>query len=343
MRRAYIREIRRTFIIDTLLLGVSLVIFCWFHHGKPKKLVPEIVTETTPVISRETFVPEQNQPGPNAQLQVTPADTGILGGRYAEKFSDTVVRTEYEYRSPNVALTLTEYEEYSSLIHVVDIYVKDIRSLRTCVSTYDLESSNAELRITTMERILQGKGTDVLTIASGDTFATHPKMGFIVRNGNVYSKEAGDDVCLVYNDGVMEILSAKQFSYDKAMKRGVYQSWSFGPTLLDAEGRSMDDAHFEEVAPDIDGKNPRMAIGYYEPGHYCLICVDGRRNSHNTSYRGATLSQLSRICETLGCTSAYNLDGGQSAGISFLGSERNYQGRPICDGIYICEPEGKLQ
>ena len=28
---------------------------------------------------------------------------------------------------------------------------------------------------------------------------------------------------------------------------------------------------------DISGGNPRSCIGYYEPGHYCFVIVDGRQ------------------------------------------------------------------
>jgi exopolysaccharide biosynthesis protein len=38
-------------------------------------------------------------------------------------------------------------------------------------------------------------------------------------------------------------------------------------------------------------KNPRSAIGYYEPGHYCFIVVDGRQNGYSD---GMTLDELAQ-------------------------------------------------
>ena len=81
-------------------------------------------------------------------------------------------------------------------------------------------------------------------------------------------------------------------------------------------------------------RNPRSAIGYYEPGHYCFVEVDGRIPAS----RGMTMEQLSQLFEDLGCRSAYNLDGGQSAGIVWQGSQISYHyNRYIADMICIVD------
>ena len=60
----------------------------------------------------------------------------------------------------------------------------------------------------------------------------------------------------------------------------------------------------------VQGLNPRSAVGYYEPGHYCFVVIDGRQPGYS---KGATLMQLAQLFESLGCKEAYNLDGGKSA------------------------------
>ena len=62
--------------------------------------------------------------------------------------------------------------------------------------------------------------------------------------------------------------------------------------------------------------NPRTAIGYYEPGHYCFVVAGGRGEQPY----GVTLSALSRFMKSLDCKSAYNLDGGRSS-IMVFGDE----------------------
>ena len=46
-----------------------------------------------------------------------------------------------------------------------------------------------------------------------------------------------------------------------------------------------------------------------EPGHFKLVIVDGRTDEN----RGVRLIQLEQIFKDLGCTEAYNFDGGQSS------------------------------
>ena len=84
--------------------------------------------------------------------------------------------------------------------------------------------------------------------------------------------------------------------------------------------------------------NPRCAIGYFEPGHYCFVVVDGRRPGYSN---GVTMKMLSRLMYDLGCTVAYNLDGGASAQMYWNGDIYNYpsgNGRTISDIVYIAFP-----
>ena len=85
----------------------------------------------------------------------------------------------------------------------------------------------------------------------------------------------------------------------------------------------------------IISANPRTAIGYYEPGHYCLVVVDWRGES-----AGITLPDLSRLFYDLGCTAAYNLDGGNSSVMVWQDAVINDPsggGRESSDALLIAE------
>ena len=122
----------------------------------------------------------------------------------------------------------------------------------------------------------------------------------------------------------------------------IWQTWMFGPALLDEQGKAFTDFSASHVEP----KNPRAVIGYYEPGHYCLVQVDGRSTPSaaepRAANKGMTLVELAQFMESLGCTAAYNLDGGQSAAMWFrddvISSPYN-NGRAVGDAIVICEPQ----
>ena len=104
-----------------------------------------------------------------------------------------------------------------------------------------------------------------------------------------------------------------------------------GPALLDADGKST------EIRHALAGPNPRTAIGYYEPGHYCFVVVDGRGESF-----GISLNNLSILMHDLGCVAAYNLDGGASAQMYWNGAIINApsgKNRAISDIIYLLAEE----
>mgnify|MGYP003292574621 CR=1 FL=1 len=89
-------------------------------------------------------------------------------------------------------------------------------------------------------------------------------------------------------------------------------------------------------------QNPRTAVGYYEPGHYCYVVVDGRQDNYSAGMR---FSELSELMIDMGCRCAYNLDGGGSAQMYFDGriisSPSNGNPRPLGDILYVCEPTGR--
>ena len=89
----------------------------------------------------------------------------------------------------------------------------------------------------------------------------------------------------------------------------------------------------------VEGWNPRAALGYYEPGHYCFVIVDGRQEP-DYSY-GMQMQDLSKLMYDLGCKEAYNLDGGMTAMMAYNGSLYSHPcggGRSNSDILYIAEP-----
>ena len=70
----------------------------------------------------------------------------------------------------------------------------------------------------------------------------------------------------------------------------------------------------------VNGKTeqPRCAIGMIEPGHYYAILAEGRiRNVSN----GVTVGFLAQHMFDAGCKEALNLDGGQTAVMTFMGNQ----------------------
>ena len=77
--------------------------------------------------------------------------------------------------------------------------------------------------------------------------------------------------------------------------------------------------------------------GYFEPGHYCFVVVDGRQEGYS---HGATLEQLSEILAEHGCVSGYNLDGGKTSMMTFgdeVANRPTQGGRDVSDIIFVAE------
>ncbi len=127
----------------------------------------------------------------------------------------------------------------------------------------------------------------------------------------------------------MLTITDSQLDLDELKEASPWQVWSFGPRLLE-NGKAL-----TKFNSTVERNNPRSAIGYVEPGHYYFVQVDGRGANGS---RGMTLEQLAQLFESLGCETAYNLDGGQTAGIVWDGELVSFPyGRMISDIIYVTD------
>jgi len=297
---------------------------------------------------------ETPEPSPEPTPEPTPEPQGLLKGKFAEKFSPTLISTETEYRTEDVAIELSLHTKYfcSKCSHfsdapgtcpncgaelrdgmrdkvtytVADIYIQDINSLKTAYATKAAE--NAKVK----EMCLANNG---ILAVNTDYFlnAYANNHGWFYRNGIEIKRydKLTSDLCILYADGAMETvdISNQAVDRDSIVAREPLQMWYFGPALLGPNGEAKEKFTMSKSVFDA---NPRTLIGYYEPGHYCFICVDGRGKN-----RGLTLSELSILCADMGMLSAYNMDGGASSGMYFNGNSYGLNGRETSDIVYIVE------
>ena len=154
-----------------------------------------------------------------------------------------------------------------------------------------------------------------------------------MRNGVLYRETRFADVCVLLSDGTMVTMTNAELDMDDLKAAAPWQVWSFGPELLDDEGHAL--TSFNSI---VLPNNPRAAIGYYEPGHYCLVEVEGTRTGYYSGSRGMKMQELADLFESLGCKSAYNLDGGQSVGFAWMGELVSFRyNRSIPDIIYVAD------
>ncbi len=279
-------------------------------------------THTSTHTRVQTAVPT---PGPTASLQkvsVPEPEAGDFSATFPA--SDTDIGKLESYQSENVRISIDVVSKDGITYYVADIWVRNIALLKTAFAEGSFGTGNRQ----DMLGMSTEKGA--LIAISGDYYGARTN-GVVIRNGKLYRETLYGDVCVIYKDGALKTYSKDEFDVGKAMNDGAWQAWSFGPKLLE-NGNPVD-----KFRSAIKTSNPRCAIGYYEPGHYCFILVDGRQEGYS---RGMTLSELSGLAADLGLKDAYNLDGGQTAAMVFDGKLVNKPyngGRKTSDMIYISE------
>lgn len=286
-----------------------------------------------------TAVPSPTpSPSPTCTPTPTPEPTpdGLLGGRYPELLTEQVVATSTSYGTIDFYISLrteaddTVYCDKGMVTyHIADVYVQDATLIRTAAA--DTFSNN----------ILSARFSEIaerenaLFATSGDYYNFNQE-GIVVRNGELFRSVLSpeEELCVLYRDGRMESLFVRtEEDLASLLEREPWQVWGFGPSLLGVQGQP-----YTEFASKVQRKNPRCAIGYFEPGHYCFVVVDGRRPGHSD---GIEMDALARLMSDLGCAYAYNLDGGATAQMYFDGAVYSVPTNPsrvISDIVYIARP-----
>lgn len=233
-------------------------------------------------------------------------------------------------RTEHYDLTISKYEvgegEDKITYYAADLYVSNVQYLQTAFA----EGKYGKNIRAYPDEI--SEENQALFAISGDFYGNSTR-GVVIRNGILYRQNVNDaDICVLYLDGTMETYSPEEFDGDVVIARGAWQAWTFGPQLLDGTGSVLDSFL---TTPYLNKENPRCAIGYVEPGHYMLVTVDGRQEGYS---RGVTITELAQLMADLGCKTAYNLDGGNSACMYYNGSYVNQSSgdeRAISDIIYV--------
>lgn len=321
-------------VIDLLLTGVALCVFAWFHHVRPEIYsvtvendgeVHEITSEKEPVATTIPVVSDE----PSAEQimdapENTTENTTVREPEPIEVEGAEVLETSL-YKSEDIEVLMTKYSRDGVIFYVEDIYISHAENFRTAFAqdVYAKAIVEDTLELATRK--------NAVCAINGDYYG-NGNNGVVIRNGHLYRSRPDEDVLVMYYDGTMKVFSEDEFDGELEMLRGAYQAWCFGP-VVEYGGKAI-----SGIKNGISGRNPRSAVGYFEAGHYCFVCVEGRSDVS----RGVTLDELGELFELLGCELGYNMDGGNSAAMTFeesLVNTPSWGGRATSDILYIAELE----
>ena len=244
------------------------------------------------------------------------------------------VITDTGYRSDNISIEITTIERYETQVYVADIILKDLSYFQTALAQGVF---GRNIKDTTSNI---AKESDAIFAINGDYYGFHDR-GYVMRNGYLYRetkhRSRDYDDLAVYEDGHFEIFYESQYEAKEIAESGVVHIFSFGPGLV--KNNKVIVGENSEVTYALQS-NPRTAIGEIEPLHYVMVVSDGRTDDS----AGLTLYELAQVMQEMGCKTAYNLDGGGSSTMWFMGRVINNPTdgkksgeRRISDIIYIGE------
>lgn len=249
------------------------------------------------------------QPNPNAQYYRQP-------GEPAEVIVVDVANGHWEYRSDDLGISIDRVKSTNPdgkplTYFVADIHMKDISQFRPGFGAEGHTGRGA------IHPWLIARREKAVLWLTGDNLINDERelKGILIRDGRMFWSAEKEDTLAIYPDMSMRIIPKQSMYPGALLEDGVDNAYSFGPTLIN-NGVINEKAKYHRVRR----ANPRAGIGYLSPGHYIAIVVDGRQKDYSV---GMPVWEFADLFASYGCTIAYNLDGGLSAAMIFMGEQIN--------------------
>jgi exopolysaccharide biosynthesis protein len=228
----------------------------------------------------------------------------------------TVTGTTYESDDAGIAIStvVTGSGDDQVTYYVADVTLTDATVLRSAFAQNQFGTNITE----TTSQIAEDN--DAVFAINGDYYGFRD-TGIVIRNGVVYRDEGAREGLAFYTDGTVEVYDETTTTADQLVADGVWNTLSFGPAVVE-DGQVVDGIEDVEVDTNvgnhsIQGDQPRTAVGVVDDNHLVFVVVDGRSPGYSA---GVDMTELAEIMQSLGATTAYNIDGGGSSTMYFDGA-----------------------
>ena len=320
----------------TLLCAVMLLTMC--NASVPMGDVPDVQTRFSQWAQMQNEKTVKILPGP------TPEPQSELAQALAFTQEDQQTAIEQAMATPDPSVTPepeTKFKEYApgELSYETDKLKVSIEQKKKDGMTYfvcDIKLANAgqlrtafagdDFRSGIYEAVSDIAGRYSPVLAINADFCRYHREGVIIRNGEVLRRQniKKHHLLVVDEKGNLSAQtdrSGKQgLVANKLEQQNTWQTFEFGPVLVE-NGEAVDLPLKSFYINCNEGYyEPRTAIGQLGPLHYIVIVVDGRRTGYST---GASIPQLQQLFLDEGAQFAFNLDGGGSTTLYFLGEVIN--------------------
>lgn len=228
------------------------------------------------------------------------------------------------YASPTLVVRIDRFFDQEAVLtwYEVQIYC-DLNAERVGSILYNPQKPQSKhvqaALIAKQNQTVWGMNTDYYTYRVGRKTIT----GMVIRNGQVFYDRVPEanrhqfpnlDTLAMLEDGSWHVFHSDEHTAQEYLDMGAVDVFSFGPYLIrDGEINPFLAEMTNGLTPQ-----PRCAIGMVEPGHYFAALAEGR--IRNVSV-GVSVAQMAEWMQKGGCTEALNLDGGQTAVMTFMGKQ----------------------
>lgn len=144
---------------------------------------------------------------------------------------------------------------------------------------------------------------------TGDYFTFgYNRDGLQIRQGTIFKQEKDERGFSFYPDGTMQIVDPNETTAEDLLSLGIKDSWVFGPILI-LDGEACDIHKHPLSYNDV---TMRSIVASICPYHHIA-----------TAFGKSTLADCTKLLLDYGCQIAYNLDGGRSCFMVFMGKQIN--------------------
>ena len=254
----------------------------------------------------------------------TDATSSVIESSIVTEVVSTAAATEvkeilddWNYISEGVSISIQEVSIGSGsskvTYFVADVVIDDATTLQSAFADNQFGRNIIEYTSTIAQE------NNAIFAINGDYYGFR-EDGIIIRNGVIYRDIPARTGLAFYLDGTMKIYDETTTSAQELLNAGVWNTLSFGPALLE-NGEIVTNMERVEIDTNIgnhsiQGDQPRTGIGIISANHFVFVVVDGRSKGYS---RGLNLVEYAQVFKDMGCTEAYNLDGGGSSVMYFNG------------------------